>query len=146
MFLYWAFWQDLPLLSDKKVYGEDTVSLGDLSPFETTVAEMGECTCACGESVIFLFYFFFFVFKILNLLFALSPTELAAWIASGPSISVWSLVIRNWAYLFDFMLVLLICFSAVWSAEWRAVWGKQWHKAQFLQWFDFWLINSGLHK
>lgn len=50
---------------------------------EMTIAEVGMCMCACGESV-------GFVFKILNLLFALSPTELAAQIASGAPISVQS--------------------------------------------------------
>lgn len=49
------------------------------------------------------------VFKILNLLFVLSPTELAAWIASGPPVSVQSWVFRSQTYLSDFMLVLLIC-------------------------------------
>lgn len=102
-----------------------------------TAAEAGVCMCAHGESV-------GFVFKILNLLFALSPAEVAAWIASGPPISVQSLVVRSQAYLFDFMLVLLICFSAAWSAEGQAIRGRQWHKPQlFLQWFDFWFINSG---
>lgn len=48
-----------------------------------TIAEVGMCMCACGESV-------GFVFKILNLLFVLSPAELAAQIASGAPISVQS--------------------------------------------------------
>lgn len=88
------------------MYGESAVFLRDFSLFETTVAEMGMCMCACGESV-------GFVSKILNLLFALSPAELAARISSGPPISVQSLVVRSQAYLFDFMLVLLICLCAV---------------------------------
>lgn len=89
-----------------KVYREGAVFLGGFSPFQMTVAEMGVCMCVCRE-------FVGFVFKILNLLFALSPTELAAQIASGPPISVQSLVIRSQAYLFNFMLVLLICLTAV---------------------------------
>lgn len=67
---------------------------------------MGVGMFACRKSV-------GFVFKILNLLFVLSPTELAAWIASGPPVSVQSWVVRSQAYLFDFMLVLLICLGAV---------------------------------
>lgn len=67
---------------------------------------MGVCMFVCRKSV-------GFVFKILNLLFVPSQTELAAWIASGPPISVQSWVVRSQAYLFDFMLVLLVCLGAV---------------------------------
>lgn len=51
MFLYWVCWQDLPLpykLSSKR---EGGVFLGDFSSFEMTIAEMGLCMRACGESV-----------------------------------------------------------------------------------------------
>lgn len=55
MFLYWVCWQDLPLphkLSSKR---EGGVFLGDFSPFETTIAEMGLGMRACRESVGFVF-------------------------------------------------------------------------------------------
>lgn len=54
MFLYRVCWQDLPLLSDKEVYGEGAVFFGGFSSFETTIAEMGMCICVCGESVFFI--------------------------------------------------------------------------------------------